>query len=70
MAKHNIAVMPQLPYSADQAPCDFYLFPKLKQALKGQRFSTINERKAQSQAELKVIPKEAFHHCFSDWKLR
>jgi hypothetical protein len=28
-------------YSPDLAPCDFWLFPKLKTALKGHRFSDI-----------------------------
>jgi len=26
----NIAVLEQPPHSPDQAPCDFFLFPKLK----------------------------------------
>lgn len=70
LAKHNTVVMPQPPYSPDMAPCDFFLFPKVKRTLKGQRFSTIDEIKAKSQAELKAIPKEAFHQCFTNWKLR
>jgi hypothetical protein len=28
----------QPPYSPDLAPCDFWLFPKLKSPLKGRRF--------------------------------
>jgi len=31
------------PYSTDLAPCDFYLFPKLKLFLAGQRFSSNQE---------------------------
>lgn len=31
-------LVPHPPYSPDLAPCDFYLFPKLKTFLKGQRF--------------------------------
>nr|CAH7735858.1 unnamed protein product [Callosobruchus chinensis] len=33
------------PYSRDLAPSDFHLFPKLKQHLGGQRFSTDEEVK-------------------------
>ena len=33
------------PYSPDLAPCDFFLFPKLKKHLKGTRFQSINEAK-------------------------
>ena len=38
LAKHNIAVLEQPPYSPDLAPCDFFLFPKLKKVIKGTRF--------------------------------
>ncbi|EFN78022.1 hypothetical protein EAI_07786, partial [Harpegnathos saltator] len=69
LTKHNTVVMPEL-YSPDVTPCDFFLFPKLKRTLKGQRFSTIDEIKAKSQIQLKTIPKEAFRQCFSNWKLR
>ena len=30
-------------YSPDLAPCDFWLFPKLKSPFKGKRFQTIDE---------------------------
>jgi hypothetical protein len=35
MAKKSITKMDHPPYSPDSAPCDFWLFPKLKKALKG-----------------------------------
>jgi len=35
LAKHNITLIRQAPYSPDMAPCDFWLFPKLKMPLKG-----------------------------------
>jgi histone-lysine N-methyltransferase SETMAR len=35
VAKHNIPVVRQAPYSPDMAPCGFWLFPKLKMPLKG-----------------------------------
>ncbi|XP_025152971.1 putative uncharacterized protein FLJ37770 [Harpegnathos saltator] len=35
LTKHNTVVMPQSSYSPDMAPCDFFLFPKLKRTLKG-----------------------------------
>jgi transposase len=30
LVKKNISTLPHPPYSPDLAPCDFYLFPKLK----------------------------------------
>jgi len=38
LAKHHITQVCQPPYSPDLAPCDFWLFPKLKSLLKGRRF--------------------------------
>ena len=37
LAKHGIPVVRHPPYSPDMAPCDFWLFPKLKTPLKGSR---------------------------------
>ena len=59
--------MPQPPYSPDLAPCDFFLFPKLKRPMEGRRFATIEEIKTASQEELKTIPKSAYEKCFEDW---
>ncbi|KYN39235.1 hypothetical protein ALC56_06368 [Trachymyrmex septentrionalis] len=69
LTKNNIIIMPQPPYSPDLAPCDFFLFPKLKRPMKGRRFATIKEINA-SLEELKAIPKSAFQKCFDDWKKR
>jgi len=52
------------------ASCDFSLFPKMKRTMKGQRFATIEEIKAKSLNELKIISKSAFQKCFEDWKKR
>ena len=38
LSKHKIVQLRQPPYSPDIAPCDFWMFPKLKMALRGKRF--------------------------------
>ena len=38
LVKHQIIQVTQLPYSPDLAPCDFWLFPKLKSPLKERDF--------------------------------
>ena len=43
------------PYSPDLAPCDFWLFPKLKSPLKGKRFQTINEIQENTTGQLMAI---------------
>ncbi|UYV73504.1 hypothetical protein LAZ67_10003846 [Cordylochernes scorpioides] len=58
------------PYSPDLAPCDFFLFPKLKRPMKGRRYATLDEIKTASKEELKKIFKNDFLKCFEDWKNR
>ena len=41
LAEKNITVLEQPPYSPDLAPCDFFLFPKLKGIIKGTRFVSL-----------------------------
>ena len=53
LVKHQITQVTQTRYSPDVAPCDFWLFPKLKSALKG----TIDEF---FQASLAVTISETF----------
>ncbi|UYV83309.1 hypothetical protein LAZ67_23000460 [Cordylochernes scorpioides] len=62
--------MPQPPYSPDLAPCDFFLFPKLKRPMKGRCYATLDEIKTASKEELKKILKNDFLKCFEDWKNR
>ncbi|UYV60494.1 hypothetical protein LAZ67_1001322 [Cordylochernes scorpioides] len=55
LAKNNTLMMPQPPYSPELAPCDFFLFPKLKRPMKGRRYATLDEIKTASKEELKKI---------------
>ena len=70
LAKHNIVQLRQLSYSPDIAPCDFWMFPKLKMALKGKRFDDIETIQSNATRELKAIPKSACKDCFQMWKHR
>ena len=69
-AKSSTHIVPQPPYSPDLAPCDFWLFPKLKRPLQGHRFDTIKEIQAESKKALKAVPEIEFNKCFDDWKKR
>ena len=60
LAKHKIVQLCQPPYSSDIPPCDFWMFPKLKMALKGKRFDDIETIQSNTTRELKAIPKSAF----------
>jgi hypothetical protein len=50
-----MVVIPHRPYSPDLAPCDFFLFPKMKFKLKGHLFDTIEEIQAESQRVLDTL---------------
>jgi histone-lysine N-methyltransferase SETMAR len=43
LARKNIPILPHPPYSPDLAPCDFYVFLKLKSKLKGHHFGTVTD---------------------------
>jgi hypothetical protein len=43
LAKDSNTKMDHPPFSPDLAPCDFWLFPKLKYALKGQRSADLSD---------------------------
>jgi hypothetical protein len=63
LARNQTPVLQQAPYSPEIAPCDFWLFPKLKRPMKGMRFQTREDIMAATTAELNSIPKEAFRHA-------
>jgi hypothetical protein len=50
------------------APCDFWLFPKLKMPLKESRFENCEDIMKNTTAQLVAIPKEDFQKCFQQWK--
>ncbi len=53
------------PYSPDLAPCDFFLFPYLKQCLQSVRHRTLAEVKAAVRREIKAIPAQEFEDALS-----
>jgi histone-lysine N-methyltransferase SETMAR len=68
LAKHSIPVVPHPPYSPDLAPCDFFLFPRLKSTLKRKRFQDIVEIQLNMTRQLQAIPKQACQTCIEKWK--
>ncbi|KAL4088708.1 hypothetical protein QTP88_023792 [Uroleucon formosanum] len=70
LAKHGIPVVSQPPYSPDLAPCDFFLFPKIKMALKGKCFQDVDEIKQNATEQLRGVSKNDFHRCFQKWQER
>jgi len=63
-------VLDHPPYSPDLAPCDFYLFPKVKSALKGTKFQTVQDVKEKAARVMKELTEEDLQHCFRQLKNR
>ena len=55
LAKHQMTQVTQPLYSPDLAPCDFWLFPKLKSLLKSKRFQTVKEIQENKTGQLMAI---------------
>ena len=60
LTKMGIKTLPQPPYSPDLAPCDFWLFPKLR----GCRYETIEEMKEAVTKVIDMLTQEDFHGAF------
>ena len=56
----GIKTVPHPPYSPDLAPCDFWLFPKLR----GCRYETIDEVKEAVTKVIDTLTQEDFHGAF------
>jgi len=57
-------------YSPDLAPCDFFLFPKIKKILEERYFGDIDDIRGNTTAALKAIPQKHFQNCFEVWTRR
>ena len=56
----DIKTVPHRPYSPDLAPCDFWLFPKLR----GCRYETIEEMKEAVMKVIDTLTQKNFHGAF------
>jgi hypothetical protein len=70
-----MAVIPNPLCPPDLAPCDFFLFPKMKLKLKGCRFDTIEGIQGESHVVLDTVTEKDFQEVFQkqrrqwDWCL-
>lgn len=70
MIKHGATELPQPPCSADVAPSDFFLFPRLKRFMKGRHRGSVQAIQEALTRELKSVPVSAFQGAFSDRQSR
>ena len=60
----GIETVPHPSYSPHLAPCDFWLFPKLKENLRGCRYETIEEMKEAMTKVIDTLAQADFHEAF------
>ena len=70
LSNKNITVCPYPPYSPYLAPCEFWIFPKIKMTLKVKRFESIHDIEAATTSQLKTLTKQGFQKCFRKWQER
>jgi len=67
LAIKQITVLEHPAYSPDLAPSDFFMFPKIKEILKGRHFDDTDDIRSNTTAALKAIPQNQFQNCFEGW---
>ena len=73
LTKMGIKTVPHPPYSPDLAPCDFWLFPKLKENLRRCCYETIEEIKNAVTKVIDMLTQENFHEAFQkllEWYIK
>jgi len=63
LASKQITVLEHPACSLDLAPSDFFLFPKIKEILKGRHFDDNGDIRS-NMTILKAIPQNQFKNCF------
>ena len=70
LASERVKVLNHPPYSLDLSPCDFFLFPKLKKILSGNKYTSRSSLGSTIYLCLQQIPKEDYSSAFRDWVKR
>lgn len=70
LVETGVQLLEQPPYSPDLTPSDFWLFPHLKQVLRGRRFNNLQELQDEVSRVLHRIPVAEFCTAFQDLQAR
>lgn len=66
----GVRLLAHPPNSPNLAPCDFALFPKLKEPLRGTKFANLAELQKETLRILRKMPKQVFFQAISDLTIR
>jgi hypothetical protein len=64
----KMTFIPHPPYSLDLAPCEFFLFPKMKLKLRGRHSDSNEEIQTKLQDVTKTLTQNDFQQGFRSWK--
>lgn len=67
LAENNVALVGHPPYSPDLAPCDFFLFPRVKAKLRGRRFPSVDDAVTSYLDEINRITPDEWTECYQNW---
>ena len=70
LASEKGKALNHLPYSPDLSPCDFFLFPRLKKMLSGNKYTSRSSLGSAIYQCLQQITKEDYLSAFRDWVKR
>ena len=70
LASEKVKVLNHPPYSPNLSPCDFFLFPRLKKMLSGNKYTSRSSLGSAIYQCLQQIPKEDYLSAFRDWVKR
>jgi len=70
LANKNITVLEHPPYSPYHAPCDFFLFAKIKSVLKGTHFVSVEDVKSKTAESLNSLTERYLWNYFEHWQHR
>ena len=67
LQEKGLHLLPHAPYSPDLAPCDFWLFPRVKALIAGKPFARIQDLAKAVHSALATIPQEEYRRAFQKW---
>ena len=70
LASEKVKVLNHPAYSPDLNPCDFFLFPRLKKMLSGNKYTSRSSLGSAIYQYLQQIPKEVYLSAFCNWVKR
>ena len=67
LKQEKVVELPHPPYSPDLAPCDFFLFRRLKNHLGGRKYQTRKNLGSAIFQCLNSIPRKDYENVFENW---